>query len=272
MEKRSDIETGAALPSGPTKKETPMRETQVRESYAVETRDLTMLFGKFKALDKLNLRIQRGIIYGLLGPNGAGKTTAIKIACGLLTPTGGQAFVLGTKVPNRSILPQIGYMPQETALYVELSVHQNMELFGELYGLTPKKIAEKEDELLRFVALDKWKHSPVANLSGGMRHRTSLACSMIHEPRILLLDEPTVGVDPELRSAFWQYFTALKQSGVTIIITTHYMDEAQHCDKIGLVRQGRLIADGTPLEITKETKTTNLEDAFLALSRGQETS
>ena len=116
------------------------------------------------------------------------------------------------------------------------------------------------------------EHSPVANLSGGMRHRTSLACSMIHEPRILWLDEPTVGVDPELRSAFWQYFTALKQSGVTIIITTHYMDEAQHCDKIGLVRQGRLIADGTPLEITEETKTTNLEDAFLALSRGQETS
>jgi ABC-2 type transport system ATP-binding protein len=131
----------------------------VRTEYAAETRDLTMLFGKFKALDNLSLRIQRGIIYGLLGPNGAGKTTAVKILCGLLTPTGGQAYVLGTKVPNRNILPQIGYMPQETALYVELSVHQNMELFGELYGMTSKKIAEKEDELLRFVALEKWKHS-----------------------------------------------------------------------------------------------------------------
>jgi ABC-2 type transport system ATP-binding protein len=158
MDKGSGLETGATLPRSPVGKRTPMRD--VRTEYAAETRDLTMLFGKFKALDNLSLRIQRGIIYGLLGPNGAGKTTAVKILCGLLTPTGGQAYVLGTKVPNRNILPQIGYMPQETALYVELSVHQNMELFGELYGMTSKKIAEKEDELLRFVALEKWKHSP----------------------------------------------------------------------------------------------------------------
>jgi ABC-2 type transport system ATP-binding protein len=160
-------------------------------------------------------------------------------------------------------------MPQETALYLDLSVHHNLSLYGELYGLSGRRIAEREKELLRFIALEKWKDAPVANLSGGMKHRVSLACSMIHEPELLFLDEPTVGVDPELRASFWEYFTSLKQAGVTIVLTTHYMDEAQHCDMIGLVRQGKLIAEGTPGDVTRRTNTANLEDAFLALSRRQ---
>jgi ABC-2 type transport system ATP-binding protein len=241
----------------------------MQNGYAIETKNLTKVFGKFTALDKLNLRIEAGAIHGLLGPNGAGKTTSIKVLCGLLKPTSGEAYIFGKKVPDRSVLPRIGYMPQETALYPDLSVHHNLALYGELYGLSGRKIAEREKELLRFIALEKWKDAPVANLSGGMKHRVSLACSMIHEPEVLFLDEPTVGVDPELRAAFWEYFTSLKQAGVTIVLTTHYMDEAQHCDKIGLVRQGTLIAEGTPGEITGQTKTTNLEDAFLALARRQ---
>jgi len=241
----------------------------MHNGYAVETKNLTKMFGKFTALDKLNLRIESHSIHGLLGPNGAGKTTAIKLLCGLLKPTGGEAYIFGKKVPDRSILPRIGYMPQETALYLDLSVHHNLALYGELYGLSGKKIAEREKELLRFIALEKWRDAPVANLSGGMKHRVSLACSMIHEPNLLFLDEPTVGVDPELRASFWEYFNALKRAGVTIVLTTHYMDEAQHCDKIGLIRQGQLIAEGTPGDIMTQTNTANLEDAFLALSRQQ---
>jgi ABC-2 type transport system ATP-binding protein len=241
----------------------------MQNGYAVEIRNLTKTFGTFKALDNLNLRLETHAVHGLLGPNGAGKTTAIKVLCGLLKPTSGEAHIFGRKMPDRTILPQIGYMPQETALYLDLSVHHNLSLYGELYGLSPKRIAERERELLRFIALEQWKDSPVANLSGGMKHRVSLACSMIHEPQLLFLDEPTVGVDPELRASFWEYFGALKRAGVTIVMTTHYMDEAQNCDRIGLISQGRLIAEGTPGDITRQSKTRNLEEAFLALARRQ---
>ena len=236
-------------------------------SFVIETRKLTKRFGAFTALGNLNLKIEEGVIYGLLGPNGAGKTTAIKILCGLLKPTGGEAYIFGKRVPDRGVLPVMGYMPQETALYLDLSVHHNLQLYGELYGMSKARIAEREKELLEFIALEGWKDEPVSKLSGGMRHRVSLACSMVHEPRLLFLDEPTVGIDPELRASFWEYFGMLKKRGITIVLTTHYMDEAQHCDRIGLLRQGQLIAEGTPREITHMTNTTNLEDAFLALSK-----
>ena len=241
----------------------------MKNLFAIETKNLTKKFGAFTALDRLNLKIESGAIHGLLGPNGAGKTTAIKILCGLLKPSGGEAYIFGKEVPDRSILPVIGYMPQETALYMELSVHHNLALYGELYGMSVGRIAEREKELLQFIALEKWRDAPVANLSGGMKHRVSLACSMIHEPKLLFLDEPTVGVDPELRASFWEYFSRLKAAGVTIVLTTHYMDEAQHCDKIGLVRRGKLIAEGTPGDIIRRTNTTNLEDAFLTLAGHQ---
>jgi ABC-2 type transport system ATP-binding protein len=239
----------------------------MQNTYALETRNLTKRFGAFTALDGLNLRVESGHIHGLLGPNGAGKTTAIKILCGLLRPSGGEACIFSKKLPDRSLLPQIGYMPQETALYPELSVHHNLTFYSELYGMSKSRTAERERELLQFIALEKWKDAPVSNLSGGMKHRVSLACSMIHEPRLLFLDEPTVGVDPELRATFWEYFGALKQKNVTIVLTTHYMDEAQHCDKIGLLRLGKVIAEGTPSEITHRNNANSLEEAFLALSR-----
>jgi len=239
----------------------------MKNGYAIETKNLSKRFGIFTALDSLNLKIEKGVVHGLLGPNGAGKTTAIKILCGLLKSSSGEAYIFGKKLPDRSILPQVGYMPQETALYLELSVHHNMALYGELYGMSRSRIAEREKELLQFIALEKWRNEPVSNLSGGMKHRVSLACSMIHEPKLLFLDEPTVGVDPELRASFWEYFNELKGKGITIVLTTHYMDEAQHCDRIGLLRLGKLIAEGAPGEITRQTNTTSLEDAFLVLSR-----
>ena len=237
------------------------------QTFAVETKGLSKKYGSFHALDSLDLRIRQGTVYGLLGPNGAGKTTAIKILCGLIKPSGGEGYVLGRKVPDRSVLPQVGYMPQETALYLDLTVHGNLRLYGQVYGLSAARIAEREKELLEFVALSKWRDSLVTNLSGGMKHRVSLACSMIHDPKLLFLDEPTVGVDPELRAAFWEYFDLLKKRGVTIVLTTHYMDEAQHCDRIALLRQGQLLAEGTPAEVIQSAGAAGLEEAFLALAK-----
>lgn len=232
----------------------------------VETRRLTKRFGKFTAVNDLDLKIERGEIYGLLGPNGSGKTTTIKILCGLMKATSGEAIVLGGKAGSPSVISRMGYMPQETALYLDLTIHENIELFGEIYGMGKASIRETEKELLKFIELEKWRDSTVANLSGGMRHRVSLVCSLLHNPELLLLDEPTVGVDPELRASFWDYFDALRAKGITIIITTHYMDEAYHCSKIGLLREGSLIAEGTPADVTTLAGTKSLEDAFLILA------
>jgi ABC-2 type transport system ATP-binding protein len=239
----------------------------VIEMYAIKVEKMEKKFGDFKALDNLDLEIRTGEVYGLLGPNGAGKTTAIKVLTGLLKKTSGNAEILGIQLPNKDIAQRIGYMPQETALYVGLTVHQNLEFFGKLFGLDKNKILAREGELLKFIDLEKWKDELVANLSGGMKHRVSLACALIHEPEVLFLDEPTVGVDPELRVSFWKYFGDLKQNGITILITTHYMDEASHCDRVGFMRSGKLIAEGEPQAILKESGTKSLEDAFLFFAR-----
>jgi len=235
--------------------------------FAVKTNKLTKKFGNFTAVNNLNLKVKKGEIYGLIGPNGAGKTTTIKMLCGLLTPTSGNAYVLGRKIPDKNIAPFIGYMPQETALYLGLTTHQNIVFYGEIFGLEKEKILEREENLLTFINLKKWKDEIVENLSGGMKHRLSLACALIHEPKLLFLDEPTVGVDPELRLSFWEYFSKLKEKGITILITTHYMDEARHCDRIGMMMKGYLIAEGTPQNILSITHTTSLEDAFLEFSK-----
>jgi len=240
------------------------------QEHLIQTSSLTKKFGDFTAIDNLSLNIQKGEVYGLLGPNGAGKTTTIRLLCGLIKYSSGEAFLLGKKVPDSKIAPKIGYMPQETALYEGLSVKQNLEFYGEIFGLKKEKINERISELLKFIDLEKWKEQLVGNLSGGMKHRVSLACTLIHEPEILFLDEPTVGVDPELRVSFWDYFNNLKENGITILITTHYMDEAKHCDRIGFMKSGRLIAEGKPDEILKISSTTSLEDAFLKFSREEE--
>jgi ABC-2 type transport system ATP-binding protein len=233
----------------------------------IQTSSLTKKFGNFTAIDNLNLNIRKGEIYGLLGPNGAGKTTTIRLLCGLIKYGSGESFILGKKTPNKDISAYIGYMPQETALYEGLSVKQNMEFYGEIFGLKKVRIKERIDDLLKFIDLERWKEELVGNLSGGMKHRVSLACTLIHEPKVLFLDEPTVGVDPELRVSFWDYFNRLKENGITILITTHYMDEAKHCDRIGFMKSGRLIAEGEPDEILKTSDTNSLEDAFLKISR-----
>ena len=241
--------------------------TTRQNGLSIQTRGLTKRYGKFTAVDSLDLQVRAGEVYGLLGPNGAGKTTTIKMLCGLLKRTSGEAYLLGKSVPDKGISAMLGYMPQETALYVGLTVHQNLAFFGRVFGLSRAEIAERERELLEFIDLEKWRNELVMNLSGGMKHRVSLACSLIHRPPLLFLDEPTVGVDPELRASFWDYFEDVRNAGTTILITTHYMDEANHCGRVGFMRGGRLIAEGEPSEILREAGTTSLEDAFLALSR-----
>ena len=232
----------------------------------IETKGLTKRFGDLVAVDSLDIAIQPGEVYGLLGPNGAGKTTVIRILVGLTRPTEGEARVMGKKAGDKALAARMGYMPQELAVYDGLTVDDNLDLFGRLFGLRNEKLERRKVEVLRFVALEERRHDIVLNLSGGMRHRVSLAMALLHEPDVIFLDEPTVGVDPELRASFWENFGKLKRSGKTVIITTHYMDEARHCDRVGLMHRGKLVAEGSPKEVVERAGAEDLEDAFLKLA------
>ena len=226
----------------------------------LETTELQKHFGKIHAVDGVTLSINRGEIYGLLGPNGSGKTTLIRLCLGLLLRTAGTIRLLGESVPNKSNLSKVGYMTQASALYVELTVRENVAFFA---GMCGSHEAAWIDESIALVDLQDRARSPVRTLSGGMRQRTSLACALAHRPRLLLLDEPTVGVDPQLRATFWSYFRQLADSGVTLIVSSHVMDEAERCDRLGFMRQGRLLAEGSSNELRKRKGTNTLEEAFI---------
>jgi ABC-2 type transport system ATP-binding protein len=238
---------------------------------AVQAKNISKKFGSTIALDNFSMEVKSGQIYGLVGPNGAGKSTIVKILCGLVTPDKGEAIVLGNRSPNRSISPKLGYMPQDLSLYQNMTVHQNLSFFGELFGLTGEKFNQQERKVLEIVDLFDRKNSMVNKLSGGLKRRVSLACTLIHEPKLVFLDEPTVGVDPELRVNFWEHFQQLKNKGVTFVLTTHYMDEAKKCDHVGFMHRGKLIENGTPDKLLAESETDSLEDAFLKFSRKGET-
>ena len=245
-----------------------MAEADAARVPAIACKDLQKSFGDVRALDRLSLRVPQRVTFGLLGPNGAGKTTSIRVWLGLIRPDGGSASVLGTPVPPRSILPRIGYMPQDLAVYTDLTVEENLALFGRLVGMDEGAIDRRTGAVLRLVDIAERREDLVATLSGGMRRRTSLAAAFLHDPDLLLLDEPTVGVDPELRAAFWRFFAELTARGKTVVITTHYMEEASRCDLVGLMHGGRILALGAPAELKARTGTANLDDAFLALVRG----
>ena len=233
--------------------------------FAVKIDSLSFSYGKLAVLDGLSIAMPYGASYGLLGPNGAGKSTLIRLLIGLLKPQNGDMEILGQSSP-REVAVEIGYMPQLSALYSELSVLENVDFYARVYGLRNKgERREKVSEAIRLVELWERRKSLVQNLSGGMRQRVSLACAIVHQPSLLLLDEPTVGLDPELRYNFWNHFHDWTQQGMTLIISSHTMDDAAHCDRLAFLKSGRVIADGTPQELVHGTgdPRSSLEDAFL---------
>jgi ABC-2 type transport system ATP-binding protein len=238
-------------------------------SLAIEASGLVRTFDSLRALDGLDLEVREGELLGLVGPNGAGKTTFIRVLAGLLRPNAGTALVLG-RPPGRAVAASVGYMTQAPALYDDLPVRDNLVFFGRLFGLDADRARERADELVTLVELEGKERTPVRELSGGMRQRTNLACAMVHHPRLLLLDEPTVGVDPVLRLRLWEHFRTLNAQGTTILITTHVMDEAERCDRVVFLSEGRVIAGGAPAELRERAGAPSLEEAFLVLRDREE--
>jgi ABC-2 type transport system ATP-binding protein len=236
----------------------------MQDGAAVEVHEVRKRFGAIHALDGLSLRVPRGQIYGLLGPNGSGKTTLIRSILGLVQPEEGQVEVLGRRMPEREVLGRIGYMTQAAALYTDLTAEENVRFFAAIAGGGDVVAA------LAFVELADRARSVVATLSGGMQTRLSLACAIVHRPELLMLDEPTVGVDPHLRVQLWAGFREMAAGGTTIIVSSHVMDEAERCDRLGLMNRGRLLAEGTTAELLARAGTDSLEGAFLALSEASE--
>jgi ABC-2 type transport system ATP-binding protein len=228
----------------------------------IVARGLTKRFGALTAVDGLDLDLAGGRIYGLLGPNGSGKTTLIRLLVGLARATAGEAHVLGVRMPSRANLARIGYMTQADGIYAELSVLENLRFFAALCGTRDRAAL---DEVLDVVELSTRRHTPVLQLSGGMRRRLSLACALVHRPEVLFLDEPTVGIDPALRVQFWSYFRQLAEQGATLLVSSHVMDEADRCDELLLMLHGRLLARGTGADIRRQAGTDDLEEAFLRL-------
>lgn len=231
-------------------------EIEKKEEVAIEVENIRKFYGKLEALRGINLKIKRGEIFALLGPNGAGKTTLTRILSTLLTPSSGTARILGYDLikNKREIRRIIGYMPQNYVLYDDLTCWENLYFFGKSYGIPRKKLLERIEEALYFTELEKRANSLFRTLSGGMKQRLSLACTLLHQPKILFLDEPTAGVDLKLRKNFWDYFHKLKKTGVTLFVTTHQMDEVEYCERCVFLHRGKIIIDDTPANIKKMGK------------------
>ncbi len=215
---------------------------------AVAVKDLERRFGSFVAVNRISFEVRRGEVFGFLGPNGAGKSTTIRMLCGILAPTGGSGTVAGFDVRTQpeQIKAHIGYMSQRFSLYEDLTVEENLNFYGGIYGLAPAQRQERKDWAISMAGLTEHRRAPTATLSGGWKQRLALGCAILHEPPIIFLDEPTSGVDPISRRQFWDLIYDLSGRGVTVFVTTHYMDEAEYCDRMALIYRGELVALGTP--------------------------
>ena len=233
----------------------------VEANLAIKARGLTKRFGNLTAVDHLDLDVPSSIIYGFLGPNGSGKTTAIRMLCGLLTPSEGGATVLGLDVPEnaKTLKPQIGYMTQRFSLYGDLTVQENLEFIADIYSYNRAGRTERIEELVEQYDLQDQRNQFAGTMSGGQRQRLALACAVLNKPRLLLLDEPTSAVDPKSRRDFWAKLFALADAGTTILVSTHYMDEAERCHRLAILDHGRKVADGSPAELQAATHMSVIE-------------
>lgn len=236
----------------------------------IQVEDLTKMFGDFTAVDAITFDIERGEIFGFLGANGAGKTTAIKMLIGISTPTSGKATVAGFDVFTQAedIKKNIGYMSQKFALYDDLTVKENIAFFGGIYGLSRKRIKEKADALIAELGLEKTANTLVGDLPLGWKQKLSFSVSLIHDPQIVFLDEPTGGVDPITRRQFWELIYKAAHQGTTVFVTTHYMDEAEYCDRVSIMVNGKIEALDTPKKLKKQFDVDSMNDVFLKLARG----
>ncbi|WP_061012789.1 ABC transporter ATP-binding protein [Photobacterium leiognathi] len=221
---------------------------------AIITKDLTRKFGDFVAVDSLNLTVPRGAIYGFLGPNGCGKSTTLRMLTGLLTPTSGNVNVLGLDIPQQAeeLRLRIGYMTQKFSLFSDLTIYENLEFMGQMFGISSKQLKPRINEQLAIYGLDQRAKQRAGSLSGGQKQRLALAAATVHKPDLLLLDEPTSAVDPENRRDFWEQLFDLSDQGTTILVTTHYMDEAERCHGLAIMEAGIVRADGSPLQLMEQ--------------------
>jgi ABC-2 type transport system ATP-binding protein len=254
----------------------PAQDGEQRADVVIEVSSLVRRFGDFTAVDGVDFSVSRGEIFGLLGPNGAGKSTTFKMLCGLLPPSDGEALVLGIDLRRAAAMARsrIGYMAQKFSLYGNMSVLQNLRFFASAYGLEKRARAQTIEAELSEFGLDPFVDVISETLPLGHKQRLALACAVMHEPGVLFLDEPTSGVDPLVRREFWSRINAMAAAGVTVLVTTHFMEEAEYCDRIGIIHQGRLVATGTPEALRKKESSAKLpeptlEDAFIALIERQ---
>ena len=244
----------------------------MNDNDAVYIDNLTRKFGSFTAVDSISLSVKEGEIFGFLGANGAGKTTAIRMLCGLLLPTSGNGKVAGFDILKQSelIKRSIGYMSQKFSLYPDLTGRENIYFYGAAYGLSRSFINNRIEELTEWLKLEGFIDRLTSSLPTGWRQRLALAVSILHKPKIIFLDEPTGGVDPVFRRKFWSLLYSLAEGGITIFVTTHYMDEAEYCDRISIMHQGQIIEKGRPFDRIKRYRAPNLEDLFVNLIRNRE--
>lgn len=238
----------------------------MQQDSVITVSGIQVMYDKSVILDDVSLDVQKGEIVGLLGPSGSGKTTLVKAIIGMKEPVHGEIKVMGERMPSLKIIDQLGYMAQSDALYEDLTALDNLLFFGALYGLKGKAAKQRGMDVLTLVSLERDYKKLVKNYSGGMKRRLSLAIAFMHHPKLLILDEPTVGIDPLLRRSFWNEFYRIRDDGGSLVVTTHVMDEAYRCDRLALIREGRIIANDTPDGIVSSSKTGNIEEAFLYYS------
>ncbi len=236
----------------------------------IQAKNMCKRFGKFTANDKLNFSVYRGEVFGFLGANGAGKTTAIKILCGLSKPSSGDIRVAGYDVYTQTeqIKKSIGYMSQKFSLYDDLTIYENIRFYGGIYGLSKETIRIRTQELLGQFSLTTYKDTLISALPLGWRQKLAFSVALIHKPKIVFLDEPTSGVDPVTRRQFWELIYEAASNGITVFVTTHYMDEAEYCDRVSIMHEGKIVALDTPKKLKEKYEANNIFEAFIKIARG----